>query len=467
MLKRSNLAFQAFKVILDALLLSCCWFAAYGLRHYSGPLPIPEIGAPGTGQYLEVLPIVVVSFCVSAYFWDLYENGRQLYTLRNMERILATAVFGWLLSVAGLYYYRSTPFSRWMLGMFLAFSPFALFMSRLIVRRFASVCYARGIDTEKVAIIGAGRLARKVIRQLQGNRDGVEVSYIISHQDACTKDSILGVPCHGSVSRLPDLVRQKPVDTVLVALPGEKASELQRVLSALGKVPVEIAFLPDLTGVLQVGLEVFDVEGMPMVSLYQRPVSGWAAVAKRSFDLVGACALVLICSIPMAIIAALIKLTSRGPVFYRQTRMSLGGDPFTMLKFRSMQADAESETGPARAREDDPRVTTVGRILRRTGLDELPQLFNVIVGDMSLVGPRPERPYFVQQLCDRLPAYMQRHHVKGGITGWAQVNDLRQGAPFDKRWEYDLYYINNWSLSFDLFILLATPFALLFHKNAY
>lgn len=467
MLKHRDAILEGLTVLLDILLVSGGWLTAYLIRHHPGPLPIPHVGPPGIGEYVRVAPLFAVGFVCAAGILGTYKGGSKRLTLKRVERILGAALVGWLLSVAGLYYYRSEPFSRWTLGIFLLLSPCLLMLSRFIVQRIALFCFSRGIGTEKVAVLGSGRLGRKLLRRLGDGQPGVEVAYVIPLEEGGGDDEILGVPVRGCVSEVEHIWEKNPVETVLVALPACEAHMLQEVLTQLGSVPVEVAFIPDLTGVLQVGLEVSNVDGMPLISLYRGTVKGWGALAKRTLDVVGSAVLLILLSIPMAITALTIKLTSKGPVFYRQTRMSLGGDEFTMLKFRSMCEGAEEDVGPVRAQKHDPRVTPVGRFLRRTSLDELPQLFNVLRGDMSLVGPRPERPCFVQQLGRSLPAYMQRHHVKAGITGWAQVNDLRQGAPFDKRWEYDLYYINNWSFSFDLFILLATPFALLFHENAY
>jgi exopolysaccharide biosynthesis polyprenyl glycosylphosphotransferase len=457
LLKHRDAILEGLTVLLDILLVSGGWLTAYLIRHYPGPLPIPYVGPPGIGEYVRVAPLFVVGFVCAAGILGTYRGGSKRFTLKRVELVLGAALMGWLLSVAGLYYYRNEPFSRWTLGIFLLLSPFLLLLSRFIVQRIARFCFSCGIGTEKVAVLGSGRLGRKLIRRLRDGQPGVEVAYVIPLQKGCDVDEILGVPLRGSVSEVERIWEDNPVETVLVALSADSGERLQEVLGKLGRIPVEAAFIPDLTGILQVGLKVSEVEGMPLISLHSGTVKGWGALLKRVFDLAVSAVLLVILSLPMAAISLAIKLTGDGPVLYRQTRMSLGGDEFTMLKFRSMRPGAEEDVGPVRAQKDDPRVTAVGRFLRRTSLDELPKLFNVLRGEMSLVGPRHERPCFVQQLGRSLPAYMQRHHVKAGITGWAQVNDLRQGAPFDKRWEYDLYYINNWSFCFDLFILLATP----------
>jgi exopolysaccharide biosynthesis polyprenyl glycosylphosphotransferase len=206
---------------------------------------------------------------------------------------------------------------------------------------------------------------------------------------------------------------------------------------------------------------------VPVINVNDPSIQGFNSILKRAIDIAISTVALLVLAVPLGIIALLVKLTSRGPVFYQQERMGLDGKPFTILKFRSMEDDAERETGPVWAQQDDARVTTLGRFLRRSNLDELPQLWNVLRGDMSIVGPRPERPHFVEQFKHRIPQYMLRHKVKAGLTGWAQVNGWRGNTPLEKRIEYDLYYIENWSVRLDLKIMWLTVVKGFFHKHAY
>jgi exopolysaccharide biosynthesis polyprenyl glycosylphosphotransferase len=216
---------------------------------------------------------------------------------------------------------------------------------------------------------------------------------------------------------------------------------------------------------LRAGVE--DLDGIPVISLAESPIQGWNWVQKRTMDICLSASLLALAAMPFALIAALIKLTSKGSVFYEQERMGLDGKPFTIYKFRSMREDAEKETGPVWANPNDPRRTALGTILRRLSIDELPQLYNVLRGDMSLVGPRPERPNFVQKFKERIPQYMLRHKVKSGMTGWAQVNGWRGNTSIEKRIEHDLYYIENWTLGLDLKILWLTFSEVFLHRHAY
>ncbi len=210
-----------------------------------------------------------------------------------------------------------------------------------------------------------------------------------------------------------------------------------------------------------------DLDGVPVININDVPLQGFNSIVKRGIDIALSAAGLALLTIPLGIIAAVVRMTSRGPVFYRQERTGLDGKPFTIVKFRSMYDDAERETGPVWTKQDDPRVTPLGRFLRRSNIDELPQLWNVLRGDMSIVGPRPERPHFVEQFRHKIPSYMLRHKVKAGLTGWAQVNGWRGNTPLEKRIEYDLYYIENWSVRLDLKIMWLTLVKGFFHKHAY
>jgi exopolysaccharide biosynthesis polyprenyl glycosylphosphotransferase len=243
--------------------------------------------------------------------------------------------------------------------------------------------------------------------------------------------------------------------------------ELPRVYQAVSDVLVEVQLVPEIPSLTGLRLRTLEIDGVTFLGLRQNPHCGWARVAKRTMDVaLAAGALVLLAPL-MAVLAVAVKLTSRGPVFYRQIRTGLGGRPFKMLKFRSMRLDAEHETGPVWAAPNDGRCTPLGRFMRRWSLDELPQLLNVLAGDMSLVGPRPERGVFVEQFRRQIPGYGQRHQVKAGITGWAQVNGWRGNSSLRRRVQCDLYYIAHWSIWLDLQILLMTLWRGFRHRNAY
>jgi len=253
----------------------------------------------------------------------------------------------------------------------------------------------------------------------------------------------------------------------VIALPREDGQQLEKILADIDDELVTVRLIPDLLHVMTLRSSVEELEGLPLINLRESPMVGWAAVQKRGFDAVVA-SLMLLGLSPVLLVAALAVWASSGrPLFYRQERMGLDGRVFRMLKFRTMRPDAEKETGPVWTSPDDPRRTGLGALLRRTSVDELPQLWNVVRGDMSLVGPRPERPVFIERFRREIPGYMLRHKVRAGLTGWAQVHGWRGDTSLHERVEHDIYYIQNWSLALDLRILLMTLWRGWFHRNAY
>ena len=278
---------------------------------------------------------------------------------------------------------------------------------------------------------------------------------------------IAELPCLGRIDDAETVVKAESVDHVFVALPHASSSAMMALLDRLMRVCLSIHVVPDLLQFMVLRSRVEDLDGLPTINLSETPLEGWSRFVKRGFDLTLAITAILLLSPVMLLVALLIWIEDGAPVFYRQVRMGLDGKPFEMLKFRSMKVGAESETGAVWAAKDDPRRTRVGRFIRAWSLDELPQLWNVLVGDMSVIGPRPERPEFVEQFRAEVPHYMLRHKVRAGMTGWAQVHGWRGNTSIRMRIEHDLYYIENWSLLLDLKILFMTIVHGLKHENAY
>jgi len=463
-LKSHRQVFCILSVIFDVVLVSAAWLTCYVVRFRLGLLPIKEPVPPGVAQFAALLPLVVCCDLVFIVLHGLYRREGSRSLLTEKRKLAEAGILGWLALLAALYYYRSVPYSRVMLFLFFVANPLALLASRALLRATLRGLNRSGWAAEHAAILGTGRLAATVLQKLQGNPAlGIQVDYFIEDDNLPAGHDIAGVPVLDSLRNLASCMSAHPVDTVFVALRAEHMNGLERILGTLQDSPAEVVVVPEFTNVVTQKALPFDIPDLPMIRLRGMPMTGLNALAKRFLDIVGALLLLLILSVPTLILVALVKLTSPGPVLYRQKRMGLGGRPFIMLKFRSMDVDAESETGPIWGGTDDPRCTPVGRLMRRTGLDELPQLLNVLRGEMSLVGPRPERPHFVERFASELPAYMLRHNVKAGLTGWAQVKGLRGNTSLEKRLQYDLYYISNWSLGFDLFILFLTPFSRFLH----
>ncbi len=467
MLKRYGQLFFSIAVACDALAVAAAWMIAYAVKFRLGLLPVLESAPPAAMVFVRLLPIVLVCSLLALAFVGLYSPVRTRSLIREMLPIGKASVLAWLGTLAALYYFHHDMlYSRELLAIFLFLSPPALTGSRALVRRVLKALYARGVGTQSAAIIGTGQRAQELLRSLQENPWlGVRAAYFVDEE--ARPEPLCGLPVRGSFSKLIECMRENPVDTVFVAIPHRSAEKLEGVLDALAKLPLTVSVVPDFAGAITLNSSIAEIERLPVIHLRDTPISGWPAIAKRSLDVVGSVLLLALFGLPMLLLTLLVRSSSPGPALFRQERMGLGGRPFTLLKFRTMRVDAERETGPVWAKEDDPRCTPVGAWMRRLSLDELPQFVNVLRGEMSLVGPRPERPHFVQQFTQDLPAYMLRHNVKAGLTGWAQVNGLRGNTSLTKRLEYDLYYINHWSLAFDALILFLTPFMGFFNRNAH
>jgi len=263
------------------------------------------------------------------------------------------------------------------------------------------------------------------------------------------------------------LIEHERIDQLYVALPLDQHVKMLSLVETANRECIDVKVIPDLLQFIALRARLEELDGIPIININDVPLQGLNGVVKRAVDIAVSATALLVLAVPFALISLAIRLNSPGPVFYRQERMGLDRRPFMVLKFRSMHPDAERDTGPVWTRENDPRRTEVGAVLRRFSLDELPQLWNVLRGEMSLVGPRPERPFFVEQFKERVPQYMLRHKVKSGMTGWAQVNGWRGDTSIEKRIEYDLYYIENWSVSLDFKILWLTVVRGFFHRHAY
>ncbi len=359
--------------------------------------------------------------------------------------------------------------SRVQLGMVAILLPNLLALHRVAFRWALRAIRRRGWNLRHVAVIGVGRLGRIVCRTLDRNSwTGIHVAYFLSHQDHNHgPQGCVGRPVLGGLSDLEAVFEKQKPDAVYLAIPNSRSAMVPALLKRLERFALDVRIVPDVhPRYMPQNMQVGVLEGMPILSVRESPLNGVGGAVKRAIDIVGATAGLLMFSPLMLAIAAVIRFTSPGPVMFLQRRVSLGGETFNIFKFRTMY-HAEDESTPGWTRRDDPRVTPVGRWLRKTSLDELPQLFNVLLGDMSLVGPRPERPELIARFRDDWRGYMLRQHVKAGITGWAQVNGLRGDTSLRKRLQLDLFYIRHWSLGFDLKILWLTLFRGFVHRNAH
>ena len=462
MLKAHSRLFEHLTLAGDLCLIALCWVSAYAIRFYAmGARDIP----PFRDYALQLVPILVVwGFSFRAF--DLYRPNRLGSHLSEWLDVAKASTLGVLVLVAVMTFaFRGYDYSRLAIGFFWVESIVAVSLSRAVFREALRFARRRGYNQRYALVVGGGETAAEVLRVLRRRPDvGIRVLGLLSDKvDTPGREA----PRLGGLEEIRSVLDRQQVDIVFIALPHTDYGRLTAVLNDIGDDPVDIHFVPDVVSLASLRGGVEEFETIPFIHLRESPLYGWNLVLKRGFDLVFGTAALLAAAPAMLAITVLLKLASPGPVLYRQERMGVDGRRFPMLKFRTMGVDAEKETGPVWARPDDPRRTRLGTFLRRWSLDELPQLWNVLRGDMSLVGPRPERPSFVEEFRRRVPGYMLRHKVKAGITGWAQVNGWRGNTSIEKRIEYDLYYIERWSLGFDLKILVQTFWYGFRNRNAY
>ncbi len=464
MLKRHAQFLQSLLFIFDLAVICLCWLGAYYIRFLEGHSPI-ETGEPPLQLYLALLLPIVVVWGISFRAFNLYRPRRMGSHLAEVFDIAKANTLSVLILVTLTFFLRQFEYSRLVFLYFWFLNLMALACSRMIFREGLRFIRRRGHNLRHCVIVGAGKLGQRVVRSLHIHPEyGMTIhGYLTRHTEKIGR-SYEGIEVIGLYD---DLEKYAPgLDIVFLCLPPEAEQQAEKLLGFLATTTLEVKVVPSIYEFITLRAEAEMFDGLPIITLQGSPLYGWNIVLKRSTDIVGAAvALLLMCPF-MAVLALLIRLTSPGPIFYRQERMGLDGKSFIMLKFRTMQIDQPGDM-VLLTPKDDPRVTSVGKLLRRMSLDELPQFWNVLMGDMSIVGPRPERSWVVEEVRKQIPLYMLKHKMKAGITGWAQVNGWRGDTSLEKRIEHDLYYIEHWSLWLDLKIMLLTLWKGLIHKHAY
>ncbi|MCL4369139.1 MAG: undecaprenyl-phosphate glucose phosphotransferase [Actinobacteria bacterium] len=453
-------------VLGDIAMVALAYLVGYYVRFRSGWLPVTQ------SQPLELYLILLTTQAVLTppifAMQGLYRARRSVSWTDEISAIFAGVSMATVLVTAitslGM---RDFDFSRPLLALTWALTIMFVVMVRFVAHHTNSLLRSLGIGEDRVLVVGTDDTARLVLEKMRSSPGlGCRPIGVLSATE--TGGNFHGVPVLGGVPELGAVIKSYAVDEVIIAIPTLSSSQLLELVNQCHGARVSIKVFPDMFQIMASAVNIGDLNGLPLVTVRDVALRGWNLLLKRAMDLSIGAALLVLLSPFMMLIALIVKVTSpHGPVFFTQERVGLDNKPFQTLKFRTMRPDAEKETGPVWARAGDSRTTFVGRFLRRFSMDELPQLINVIIGEMSLVGPRPERPYFVQQFQTRVPRYLERHNEKAGLTGWAQVNGLRGDTSIEERTAYDLWYVENWTVWLDIKILLRTFLVVLRGDNAY
>ena len=465
MFARSRQLFATGMFAVDAVLIALAWLGAYWLRFHALGLPTP-LGIPPLELYLWSGAVLTPTALLVLRTFRLYRSART--SRLGVELLAIVQAMFVVAAMAGVgSFYAKGELSRTAIAIFLVLATVLLGGTRIVARIALRAARRSGRNLRHILIVGTGEPARMLLKKIRRHPDyGLEVHGLVAADAADLGRSVYDVPVAGTIAELPQLLARTTPEIIYIALERREWEAEQQALALLADSTVAVRLVPDLTQAFRLNPSVEDFDGMPVVLVTESPEQGWNAVIKRAFDLVCSGVGLIVLSPVLLLLAILVRLDSPGPVFYAQERVGLNGRRFRMYKFRSMRVDAEAG-GPGWTVKDDPRRTPLGTTLRRLSLDELPQLWNVFIGDMSLVGPRPEQPQFVEEFRGTIPRYMLRHHVKAGVTGWAQVNGLRGDTPLEDRIRYDLFYLQNWSLWFDIRILFLTVARVFKDASAY
>jgi Undecaprenyl-phosphate glucose phosphotransferase len=466
MLRRYSELFRSVLLLSDMVLIGGSWLLSYQLRFY-GNFEAPQ-GIPAFRPYAELLLAILPIWFLLYRARRLYEPWRVGTLGREVLTVLTANATGIVALVVLSFFLRSYFYSRTVLVLFFGLSSASVITFRTLLRGGLRSLRRRGYNLRHVVVVGAGDLAGRVIDRVHSHPEtGLHVVGVLGEEGTSRGRDVRGVPVLGTYGDIKHLLADTHPDLVLVALPAAHAHELEKILGDVDDEVVNVRVVPDLPAFMTLRAQVEELDGIPLISLREGPLVGWASVRKRALDIAVSSLGLLVASPVIAAVALAVRLTSGRPVLFAQERMGLDGRVFRMIKFRTMRNDAEGDSGPVWTVPDDPRRTGLGSFLRRTSLDELPQLWNVLRGDMSLVGPRPERPVFIEQFRREIPGYMLRHKIKAGLTGWAQIHGWRGNTSLHERVEHDLYYIQHWSIGLDLWILWMTLWRGILHRNAY
>lgn len=472
MIKNNQQHFNRLHVVLDAIVVMLSYVIAWWIKFASG-IVNPEIGVLSFSFYMKALVLIIPLYLLLYYAFNLYTPKRVQGRRLELSNIIMANTIGILIVFAGFFLVLSYSedaknFSRAMFVYFYIINIITEEIERLFIRAVLRSVRKKGYNLKHILLVGYSKAAEQYIDRIKQNPQwGYDVQGILD--DNIARGTMYkGIKVIGSTGNLEYILPENKLDEIAITLGLEEYYKLNKIVAECEKSGVHTKFIPDYGNIIPTRPYTEDLLGLPVINIRYVPLSNtFNALIKRLTDIVGSIICIIVFSPVMLVSAILVKATSSGPLIFKQERVGLHNKPFQMYKFRTMYVQTEEEERKGWTQKNDPRVTSVGRFLRKTSLDEFPQLFNVLKGDMSLVGPRPERPQYVEKFREEIPRYMIKHQVRPGMTGWAQVNGYRGDTSIRKRIEHDLYYIENWTLGLDMKILFLTVFKGFINKNAY
>lgn len=466
MIKDNQKYFNRLHVWLDVLVTIVSYITAWWLR-------LVVFSAEGVGvlsreTYFGALIMIVPMYMIMYSSLNMYKSKRYSSAFREVLDIIRANTIGVILFFVALYIINEPNFSRSMIIIFGFINTWAMVLSRGLIRLILRNVRRKGYNIKYILLVGYSRAAEEYIDRIMANPEWGYVVRAILDDTVPAGTRYRGVQVVGRIDNLHVVLPENKLDEIAITLSLRDYDRLEEIVGLCEKSGVHTKFVPDYNSVIPTKPYTEDLYGLPVINIRRVPLTNtmnW--VIKRLVDIVGSLVAIVLFSPIMIVSAILIKLTSPGPIVFSQERVGLHNKTFKMYKFRTMHVQDEKEEKKAWTVKDDPRVTGIGRILRRTSMDEVPQFFNILKGDMSLIGPRPERPFFVEKYKEEIPRYMVKHQVRPGLTGWAQVNGYRGDSSIRKRIDHDIYYIENWSIGFDIKIIFLTFFKGFINKNAY
>ena len=469
MIKDNQKYFNRLHLLVDAVVIALSYSLGWLIK-FATPLADTEPGvtALSVKTYFSALYFIVPGYVLLYYFFNMYTPKRATRRKYEIAGIIKANTVGTMLFMVVLYAFKIEHFSRFLVGLFYVINIILATFSKTMIRNALQYFRKKGYNLKYVLLVGYSRAAEEYITRINANPQWGYVVRGILDDRVPSGTLYKGVKVLGRIENLLYILPENKLDEIAVTLALEDYNRLERIVDLCEKSGVHTKFIPDYNNLVPSRPYTEDLMGLPVINIRYVPLTNtlnW--IMKRAVDVVGALCGLIIASPIMLLAAIFVKASSPGPVIFKQERVGLHTKPFYMYKFRTMEMQKPSQEKKAWTVKDDPRVTRVGKILRKTSLDELPQLFNILAGEMSLVGPRPERPLFVEKFKEEVPRYMIKHQVRPGLTGWAQINGYRGDTSIRKRIEYDIFYIENWTMGLDFKIMFLTIFKGFINKNAY